>query len=157
MRPRHALLLIALTALPIALAVIFVGNGSLSAPSGAAPILPNGGRSATVTLKLSDASGRVPANQCGAVRHYYTYPAQGTIRFSGTVSPAGGWTVTVKLKACYAGTFESASDSQARVLPDGRFTGGFPIPIQGYYYARAEVKRAGVQVARSQKVFFKIR
>lgn len=157
MRPRHALLLLALSALPIVLALILVGNGSLSAPSGAAPILPNGGRSAIVTLKLLDTSGRVSANQCGAVRHYYPFPGQGTIHFSGTVSPAGAWAVTVKLKACYGGAFQSASDAQAHVLANGTFTGSFPIPIQGYYYARAELKRSGIQVSRSSKVYFEIK
>ncbi|HET9719823.1 MAG TPA: hypothetical protein VFP55_07085 [Solirubrobacteraceae bacterium] len=157
MRPRHTLLLLALAAFPVLLALLLVGNGSLSAPSGAAPVLPAGGRLARVKLQLLGSSGRVPANQCGAVRHYYAYPSQGHVSYRGTIVPPGEWKLTVKLKACYAGSFQSAGDSVATVHASGSFTGSFPVPIAGYYDARAELSRGGQPVSRSAKVFFEVR
>jgi hypothetical protein len=156
MRPRHSVQLLALAALPVLLALILVGNGSLSAPSNAAPVLPADGRLARVSLQLLGGSTRIAANQCGAVRHYTAFPSRGTIRFSGTIAPRGPWALTLKLKACYAGAFESAGDVQAKVSPNGTYSGSFPIPIAGYYFARAELRRYGQQIARSTKVLFEI-
>jgi hypothetical protein len=157
MRPRHTLLLLALAAFPVLLALLLVGNGSLSVPSGAAPVLPAGGRLARVELQLLGSSERVSAEQCGAVRHYYAYPALGRVGYRGTIAPPGAWKLTVKLKACYGGSFQSAGDSVATVHAGGSFAGSFPAPVAGYYAARAEVSRNGLPVARSAKTFFEVR
>lgn len=157
MRPRHSILLLSLAALPVMLAVILVGNGNLRAPNGRAPA-PAAGRTAQVALQFLGGSHRAGANQCGRRRHYAVYPGQGSIRFLGAVSPAPRrWQLTVKLKACYAGQFQSAGSVHAVALPDGVFSGTFPIPIAGYYDARAELREGGRQVARSPKVYFEVR
>lgn len=158
MRPRHSLLLLSLAALPVVLAVLLVGNGSLNAPSGAAPNLPTNGRLAQVALELlGGGSARVPVNQCGKSRRYMVYPAQGSIRFIGVINPARHWKLTLKLKACYGGQFQSAGSVQAVVGPNGIYNGSFSTPIAGYYYARVEASRADRQVARSPKVYFEVR
>lgn len=156
-RPRHTILLLALAALPVALGLLLVGNGSLALPGNTTPVLPAAGRLARVSLQLLGGSPRISAAECGAVRHYATFPSRGSIGFRGTIAPPGRWQLTVKLKACYGGGFQSAGDVQASVAGNGSYRGAFPIPIAGYYYARAELKRSGQQIARSPKVFFAIR
>jgi hypothetical protein len=150
------LLLTVLAAFPVLLALLLVGSGGLSAPSPGPPSLPviPPGR---VTLDLAGASARLTTTECGHTHHYSVYPSQGTIRFGGAIAPPGRWSVTVKLKACYGGAFQSAGDAQARVAADGSYSGSFPIPIGGYYYARAELKRSGQQLGRSKKVYFAVR
>lgn len=157
MRPRHSFLLLSLAALPVVLAILLVGNGGLTAPSGAAPVLPAGGRLAQVALELLGGTTRVPANQCGRLRHYAVYPAQGTIRFIGAITPPGHSSLILKLKACYGGQFQSAGAVHATVSPDGIYNGSFTIPVAGYYYARGEVSRGGHQISRSPKVYFEVR
>jgi hypothetical protein len=157
MRPRHVLLLTALAALPVVLAVLLLGRGGLSPPAAGAPSVPRGVPLGRVTLELVGGSVGPTAMECGITHHYRIYPSQGTIQFGGTIAPAGRWRVTVKLKACYGGTFQSAGDAQARVAPDGSYSGSFPIPIGGYYYARSELKRSGKHVGRSAKVYFAVR
>jgi hypothetical protein len=143
MRPRHMLLLTVLAALPVALALLLLGSGGLSAPAPGPPSLPSGSAFGRITLGLVGAPASETATQCGITHHYRVYPSQGSIRFGGTVAPPGRWSVTVKLKACYGGAFQSAGDAQARVATDGAYNGSFPVPIGGYYYARAELKRNG--------------
>jgi hypothetical protein len=157
MRPRHMVLLTLLAALPVVLALLLLGSGGLSAPAPGAPSVPAGSPLGRVTLRLDGASGGLAATQCGITHHYRVYPSQGTIQFGGTIAPPGRWSVTVKLKACYGGAFQSAGDARARVANDGSYNGSFPIPIGGYYYARAELKRRGQQVGRSTKVYFAVR
>lgn len=157
MRPRHVLILAALAALPLALAVVLAGGGGSGtggSGGGAAPGVPTVGR---ISLALVGAGRRVSVNACGSPRHYLEYPGGGTIAFRGTVLPAGGWSVKLKLKACFGGAFRSAGDVAARVAGGGRYTGTFPAPIAGSYFARAELKRAGAQVSRSGKVYFVVR
>jgi hypothetical protein len=157
MRPRHMLLLTVLAALPVALALLLLGGGDLSAPAPGAPSVPAGAPLARVTLELVDPSGSLTATQCGITHHYRVYPSQGTIHFGGTIAPPGRWSVTVKLKACYGGTFQSAGGAPARATGNGSYSGSFPAPIGGYYYARAELKRNGQFVGRSTKVYFALR
>jgi hypothetical protein len=151
------LLLTLLAALPVVLAVLLLGSGGLSAPTPGAPSVPTAGPLGRVTLKLAGAAAGLTATQCGITHHYRVYPGQGTIRFGGTIAPPGRWSVTVKLKACYGGAFQSAGDARGRVSADGSYGGSFPVPIGGYYYARAELKRSGQQVGRSAKVYFAVR
>jgi hypothetical protein len=151
------LLLAALAALPVLLAVLLLGSAGLSAPAPGAPPVPSGARLAPVTLELVGAGASVTATQCGITHHYVVYPSQGAIQFVGTIARRGHWSVTVKLKSCFGGAFQSTGDAQARVVTDGIYGGSFPIPIGGYYYARAELKRGGQQFGRSTKVYFVVR
>jgi hypothetical protein len=153
------LLLTGLAALPVLLALLLLGSGGLSAPAPGAPPVLIGAPLGHVTLELAGGSKGLVATQCSTTHHYRVYPGQGTIQFGGAIAPPGRWTVTVKLKACYGGAFQSAGDARAQVATDGRYTGSFPIPIGGYYYARAELKlkRTGQQVGRSTKVYFAVR
>jgi hypothetical protein len=159
MRPRHMLLLTGLAALPVLLALLLLGSGGLSAPAPGAASVPIGAPLGHVTLELVGGSKGLAATQCGTTHHYRVYPSQGAIQFGGAIVPPGRWSVTVKLKACYGGAFQSAGDAQARVATDGSYKGSFPIPIGGYYYARAELKlkRSGQQIGRSTKVYFAVR
>jgi hypothetical protein len=159
MRPRHMLLLTGLAALPLLLAWLLLGSGGLSAPAPGAPSVPVGAPLGHVTLGLVGGSKGLTATQCGITHHFRVYSSHGTIQFGGAIAPSGQWSVTVKLKACYGGAFQSAGDARARVATDGSYTGSFPIPIGGYYYARAELKlkRSGQQVGRSTKVYFAVR
>lgn len=155
MRPKQMLIVTGLAALPLLLAFLLIGTGGLTAPNPSSPTLPAGGARVSLELKGGRAGGRT--DQCGVNHAYRTYPGQGTIRFRGAITPAGVWRVSVKLKACYGGQFQSAGDAQARVSRDGSYSGGFPIPIGGYYFARSELRSKGQVVARSEKVYFAVR
>jgi hypothetical protein len=65
--------------------------------------------------------------------------------------------VKVKLKACTAGIFEPSGDAATIHTSTGSYKGSFPAPIGGYYFARAEVDRSGVRVARTEKIYFEVR
>ena len=157
MRPRHVLILAVLAAIPLGLAVILAGGGGGigggGGGAGTAAGVPTLGR---ISLELVGAGPRVSLSDCGSTRHYLAYPAGGTIAFRGTVVPAGRWSVKLKLKACSGGTFQSAGDVGARVAATGSYTGTFPTPIAGTYFARAELKHAGTPVSRSPKVYFEV-
>jgi hypothetical protein len=142
------LTLLLLAAIPIGLAVLLSGGGvrkTFRMPA------------ATVSLIFVDGKAGSGALACGATRNYVTYPAGGTIRFRGTVSPAGAWEVKLKLKACQAGAFQPAGEAPATLPSKTTYTGSFPAPIAGYYFARAEVKENGTLVARSEKAYFEVR
>jgi hypothetical protein len=149
MRPRHVLILVALGALPIALAIVLTGGGRSSVPGGA------GLGNISLQLVGGDDAGTVTA--CGNSHHYHAYTSKGTIQFRGAISPRGGWSVALKLKACYGGAFQSAGDIPATVDGNGAYHGSFPAPIGGYYFARAELLRSGALVTRSNKRYFEVR
>jgi hypothetical protein len=95
---------------------------------------------------------------CGVVHHYKAYGSGGTITFRGLVSPGGtaDVKVKVKLKVCTAGIFQPSGDVITAVHK-GAYRGSFPAPTAGNYFARAEVTRAGVRLARSEKRYFEVR
>ena len=149
MRPRHVLILALLAAVPLGLAIALTGGGRGRVRGGAAL--------AQVTLKLLGGGDAGVITACGKTHQYGAYGSQSTIRFRGTISPPGSWSVAVKLKACYGGGFQSAGEIHGAVGSAGRFSGSFPAPIGGYYYARAEVLQNGALVTRSQKRYFEVR
>ena len=149
MRPRQALILTLLAAIPVALAVALTGGGRGR--------IAGGNRLGTISLKLLDGSDAGTVTACAKTHHYESYSSRGTIRFRGAISPPGHWTVALKLKACYSGAFQSAGDIPARVRPDGRYRGSFPAPIAGDYYARSELLRGGELVTQSEKRYFEVR
>lgn len=148
MRPRHILILLVLTALPVGLAFALTGGGSGPATSGAATLL---------SLKLVGGSNGGGITACGLTHHYTSYAAGSTIKFRGAISSPGSWSVKVKLKACSGGAFRPSGDAPAKVHSGVRFKGSFPAPIGGYYFARAELNRGGSRVARSDKRYFQVR
>ena len=148
MRPRHVLILLLLTAIPIGLAIVLASGGGTRTVSGAP--------SANVTLALLGGAKGAVAQACGATRNYTAYPAGSTIRFGGAISAAGPWQVKVKLKACQAGSFQSAGDVSGTLRSNTSYAGSFPAPIAGYYFARTELKEAGALVARSRKAYFAV-
>lgn len=148
MRPRHVLILIALAAIPVALAVALTTGSSTGRP---------GGPAATVSLDLLGGTSVSGVRACGIVHHYAVYATSGTIAFRGLVSPGGKAKVKVKLKACTAGVFRDAGEARAKEHSSGVYKGTFLAPIQGYYFARAEVKRGGALVGRSEKRYFEVR
>ncbi|MCA1690324.1 MAG: hypothetical protein LC720_07830 [Actinobacteria bacterium] len=91
--------------------------------------------------------------------HYAVYPAGATIALRGSIAdpPPARWRVRVKLRSCVAGDFRPAGESPVSQRSDGRFTGSFPAPVPGLYFARASVNAGGRQLARSYKRFFQIR
>jgi hypothetical protein len=147
MRPRHILLLLA--AIPIGLAVVLAGGGGASKVPG----VP----AADITLALVGATRGSAALACGATHNYTTYPAGGTIRFRGTISTAGTWSVKVKLKACQANAFQSSGEASATLPSKTSYAGSFPAPIAGYYFARADLKQNGALVGHSEKAYFEVR
>lgn len=149
MRPRHLLILTLLAAVPIVLAVALTGGGGGKVPGGASL--------AQVSFQLESGSKGGVATACGNTHHYQAYATQDTIAFRGTISPPGHWSVAVKLKACYGGAFRSAGDISAKLGSGGSYSGSFPAPIAGNYYARAELLQGGAQVTRSAKRYFEIR
>ncbi|MDE3130544.1 MAG: hypothetical protein KGL16_05275 [Acidobacteriota bacterium] len=154
MRPRHTLLLLALASLPVILALVLVGSGNLDTPSRAAS---TGGGTTQVALALLGGPVRVPATRCGKLRSYVVFPSRGSIRFVAAITPFAHSTLTLKLKACYGGQFQSAGSVHPRLRAGGIAEGTFPTPIAGYYYARGEAKRGGRQTGRSLKVYFEVR
>jgi hypothetical protein len=150
MRPRQLLVLLGVAAVPVALAVaLSTGGGS--------PAAGNTGIQASLHLVGGTSVGGVRA--CGIVHHYRAYSSGSRISFRGVVVPAdsGALKVKVKLKVCTAGTFEPAGDAATVHEKTGSFRGSFPAPIAGYYFARAEVERAGGRVARTDKYYFAVR
>jgi hypothetical protein len=148
MRPRHALLLLLLAAIPIGLAIVLAGGGGTRTVSG--------GSSTRISMGLVGGRNGGEASACGAAHHYRLYPAGGTVHYQGTISARGHWTVKVKLKACRAGAFQSAGEASANTQ-SMTYAGDFPAPIAGYYFARAELKQGGAIVGRGGKAFFEIR
>jgi len=149
MRPRHVLTLTLLAAIPVVLALALTGGGGGTVPGGA--------RLAQLSFELVGGSKAATVVACGNTHHYQAYSAQATIAFDGTISPPGKWSVAVKLKACYGGAFRSSGSIPAKVSSNGSFSGSFPAPIGGSYFARAELKRGGAQVTRSAKRYFEVR
>jgi len=143
------LILALLAAVPVGLAVALTGRGGGR--------VPGGGQLAGITLQLADGADGGTVTACGNTHHYRSYPADATIHFLGLISPPGHWSVSLKLKSCYGGTFQSAGTASAEVSRDGSYHGSFPAPIGGHYYARAEILRAGALVTRSSKRYFEIR
>jgi hypothetical protein len=153
MKLRHLLLLAVLAAIPASLAVVLIG--SEKSGNGIVHVaIPGLSSPPQVTVGLQGARGATTASACGVIHHFNLYAASGSVPFKGTVSARGQWTVTVKLKACYGGTFRAAGSAQAAVNRAGRFSGSFPTPIGGYYYARAELKYNGNEISRSTKHYF---
>jgi hypothetical protein len=142
------MILLLLAAIPIGLAIVLAGGGGSRAISG----VPG----ASVSLALIG-GGRGEATACGATRHYATYSATSTVHFQGTISKASAWHVKVKLKACRAGSFQPAGEASAALPSPTSYTGDFPAPIAGYYFARAELEQGGTRFARSSKAYFEIR
>jgi hypothetical protein len=157
MRPRHVLLLTILAAVPVVLAVALIGGGSSAGPAGRQSGAAGAASGGSVSLELAGSSAKVTIAACAITHDYQAYPGQGTIAFHGAISPSGAGAVTVKLKACYSGAFRPASNITAKVHPDGTYTGSFPAPISGDYFARAELKRGGSPVVRSAKRYFTVR
>lgn len=153
MRPRLILAAIALTALPIGLALLLGRQGGTRTPAGPGAVATQ------ISLSLKRPSGDTRLVGCGLVHHYAAYRAGATILFDGAVAdpPGTHWKVRVKLKSCIAGAFRPAGDSAVRQHPDGSFKGSFPAPVPGLYFARASVDAGGSQLARSYKRFFVIR
>lgn len=147
MRPRHVLILLALAAIPVALAVALTGGGSSPA---------TGGTAILVSLELKDGSNGGAVSACGVTHHYATFPAGSTIKFRGAISTRGSWSVKVKLKACSGGAFRPSGGASAKVHAGTTYKGSFPAPIGGYYFARAELDRGGSHVARSDKRYFRV-
>jgi len=149
MRPRHVVILALLAAVPLGLAIALTGGGSTPVPGGA--LL------ARVSLKLLGGSDAGVLTACRKTHSYEAYSSQATVRFRGTISPPGPWSISIKLKACYGGAFQSAGDIPAAVTAHGTYSGSFPAPIGGYYNARADVREAGALVTHSLKRYFAIR
>jgi len=143
------MILLLMAAIPVGLAIVLAGGGGTHTVSR----IP----SANVSLALigSDNGGEAPA--CGATRHYAIYPASSTIHFEGTISKAAAWHVKVKLKACRAGSFQPAGEASATLPSETSYTGDFPAPIAGYYFARADLEQGGARVGRSDKAYFQVR
>jgi hypothetical protein len=151
MRPRHVLMLLAVAAVPIGLAV------ALTAGSGGSPASGNTGVRASLHLDAGGSASGV--RECGIVHHYRVYGSSSTIKFRGLVSPAGtaNVKVKVKLKMCTAGAFQPSGEATTIRHANNIFKGSFPAPTRGYYYARAEVERSGVRLAKSDKRYFEVR
>jgi hypothetical protein len=151
MRPRHLLALLAVAAIPVGLAVALSAGDSGSSASSSTGV--------QVSLHLEAGASVGGVRACGIVHHYKAYGSGSTITFRGGVSPAAtaGVKVKVKLKVCTAGIFQPSGDVIARVHGSGAYKGSFPAPTAGDYFARAEVTRAGVRLARSEKRYFEVR
>jgi hypothetical protein len=150
MRPRHVLILVALAAIPVGLAIALTAGHSNG--KGAA-----GAVATQVSLSMIGGTSVSGVSACGIVHHYRAYGNTGTIRFRGLISPAGTAKVKLKLKVCTAGAFRDSGEATATVHSNGSYKGSLPAPINGYYFARAEVKRGGALVARSEKRYFEVR
>lgn len=149
MRARHVLVLLAVAAVPVGLAVALT-TGSGGSPAGAS-------MGTQVSLHLVGGASVAGVRACGVVHHYKRYGSTGMIRFRGLVTPAGVVKVKVKLKACSADTFQPSGEVIAKEHADGVYKGSFQAPTPGYYFARAEVKRSGMLLARSEKRYFTVR
>jgi len=149
MRPRHVLILLLLAAIPIGLAVVLAGGGGTRAISR----VPG----ASISLALLGEGSGGEAAVCGGTRRYAIYSAGSTIHFQGTMTKAAAWKVKLKLKACRAGAFQPAGEASATLPTNKSYTGSFPAPISGYYFARAELKQGEALVGRSDKAYFEVR
>lgn len=149
MRPRHVVILALLAAVPIALAIGLTGGGGGAVAGG--PGL------AQVTLKLLGGTDAGVITACGKTHHFQAYSSSASVPFRGAVSPPGGWTVALKLKACIGGSFQSAGEVPAGLSRRGSYSGSFPAPIAGAYEVRTDVRRQGALVTRSQKRYFEVR
>ncbi|MHB8658648.1 MAG: hypothetical protein ACYC91_11960 [Solirubrobacteraceae bacterium] len=147
MRPRQVLALLLLAALPIVLAVALTGGGGRVA--GPRMIVQ-------VSLQFRAGTGKATLAACGSIHHYVLYRAGMRIRFRGTVSRAGAWSVQLKLKACAAGVFEPAGDVTATHQQEQLYHGEFAAPTAGYYFGRVELREGGAVIARSRKRYFRV-
>ena len=149
------ILLIAMAALPVAVALLLGREGRSRVSPGPGP----GPTPTQVSLELKRPTGDTRMVGCGITHHYAVYPAGTTIAFRGVVAdpPRDRWHVRVKLKACVAGAFRPAGDSPVSQRSDGRFRGSFPAPVPGLYFVRASVNSAAIPVTRSYKRFFVVR
>lgn len=151
MRPRHVLILLALAAIPVGLAVALTSTGHSSSRRSSVATATQ------VSLDLLGGRSVSAVSACGIVHHYTAYGTAGAIKFRGLISPAGTAKVKIKLKVCTAGAFQNSGQATATDHASGVYKGSFPAPIAGYYFARAEVKRGGVLVTRSEKRYFEVR
>lgn len=152
MRPRIFVLILALVALPVAIALL-VGRSHPRKPAA------TGARPTLVGLNLKGGISDLQAAACGSAHHYTAYRAGERIDFGGTINspPKGNWKVKVKLKSCIGEAFQDSGSAPARVRHDNSFKGSFRAPVPGYYFARASVNVGGRRIARSAKQFFQIR
>jgi hypothetical protein len=149
MRPRHVAVLGVLAAIPIALAVLLTGGGGQRVTTGAGAV--------QISLDLLGGGSTGPVATCGVTHHYTTYAPGSTIEFRGSMSSKGHWSVKLKLKACSAGTFQDSGEASARVHGGDTYKGSFPAPIDGHYFARAELKQGGAVIGRSDKRYFEVK
>ncbi|MHB8659771.1 MAG: hypothetical protein ACYC91_17850 [Solirubrobacteraceae bacterium] len=150
MRPRHLLILVLLAGIPVALGVLLIGSGGERKPARGQPVVQ-------VSLRMVGGERGPALLACGVTHHYTIYRAGTTLRFHGTISYSGRWTLKLKLKACTAGAFRSAGDATAKVHADASYKGSLPAPIAGQYFARAELRLSGALIARSDKHYFEVR
>lgn len=148
MRPRHLLILLVLAAIPVGLAILLAGGGGSRHPATAQP--------AQLSLRLVGGLRKQTLAACGSAHHYTVFRNSAKIRFRGSVTVAGSWSVAIKLKACEGGVFQPAGSAPATHRAGATYHGDVAAPIAGFYFARAELRQRGATIARSDKRYFEI-